>query len=50
MIKKYQKKSELEAAFKKSVNLRFVWEDAVAKNISKEEMNRRGIKSVYMVD
>ena len=50
MIKKYQNKSELEAAFKKSVNLRSVWEDAVNNNISRDEMDRRGIKSVYIVE
>ncbi|MBP5397458.1 MAG: hypothetical protein J6Y32_02335 [Bacteroidales bacterium] len=44
MCKTYQTKEEAVTAFKKAVEARGVWEEAIRKGVSREEVEKRGLK------
>ena len=44
MCKTYQTKEEVVTAFKKAVEARGVWEEAIRKGVSREEVEKRGLK------
>ena len=44
MCKTYKTKEEAVTAFKKAVEARGVWEDAIRNGISREEVEKKGLK------
>jgi len=44
MCKTYKTKEEAVAAFKKAVEARGVWDEAIRKGASREEVEMRGLK------
>lgn len=48
-IKDYNTKEEALAAFKKSVELRRVWNDLVEGRMTREEFERKGYRTINIV-
>ena len=49
-MKEKRSREEIIAAFKKSVTLRTRWEAALAAGISREEMEKEGLKTIDVLE
>lgn len=50
MMKDNRSREEIITAFKKSVMLRSQWEAALASGISREEMEKEGLKTIDVLE
>jgi len=50
MIRNFRNKEEAARAFRKSVAMKETWKEAVSDNIGKEEMRKRGLETINIVD
>jgi hypothetical protein len=50
MVKVYESKEEMAAAFKKSASLRKVWKDLTSGKMSFDDFERQGFRTINIVE
>jgi len=50
MIRNFKDREEAASAFRKSVAMKEAWKEAVIDNIGKEEMRKRGLETINILD